>query len=117
MNDVKKPSLPEMIAWHREQAKKELKEAAWRQSYADRDPPGYGEHDSHAFHAEKHRATSAHHEAAAEALEALAVPGVAELLTMLAQDGACVTAGIGGEYPDDAQRAALATLAKIGSER
>lgn len=55
--------------------------------------------------------------AAAEALEALAVPGVAELLTMLAQDGACVTAGIGGEYPDDAQRAALTTLVKIGGDR
>lgn len=90
-------------AWHREQARNQRLSGM-------KFPPASNP-------ARRYVETAAYHDAAAKALEALAVPGVAELLTMLAQDGACVTAGIGGEYPDDAQRAALTTLVKIGGDR
>ena len=100
-----KPTNSESAAWHREQAAHLRKSEAVMRSEGDAELAG------------AYARIAAHHEVAAAVLDALAVPGVAELLTMLAQDGACVTAGIGGEYPDDAQRAALTTLVKIGGDR
>lgn len=47
----------------------------------------------------------------ADALEALAVPGVADLLEMVAAGHADL---IDNDTIDDAQRSALATLARIG---
>lgn len=69
-------------------------------------------------HAERYAENAAHHATAADALEALAVPGVAALLAHAA-DAVCVTTHNMTSMKEvsisAAQSAALATLAKISS--
>ena len=95
-------------AWHREQAR--------NQRLSDmKFPPASNP-------ARRYAETAAYHDAAAEALEALAVPGVSEWVEAIAK---ARTFAVDDDEPmsnrpvdlvDDV-RAALATLAKIGSER
>jgi hypothetical protein len=90
--------------WHREQAadRNETPHYAWR----------------HVKSQETVRDEAAHHALAADVLEALAVPGVAELL----KDVAEARAGFADLYTDSAvhstpeQRAALRTLADAAKE-
>lgn len=91
--------------WHREQA------AAcdgFANRYVDQGVGGTWEQDA--------RSDAAHHATAADALEALAVPGVAGLLDTVTRLAFVTDARDGDRFVNEDQRAALSRLAKIASE-
>ena len=68
-------------------------------------------------HAERYAENAAHHATAADALDALAVPGVTLAIRALANNPSVILSGSGNTMEVTADvRAALATLAKIASE-
>lgn len=118
----------ESAAWHRERSERRAEDAR----LAEQDsngllptnwPPTQSLAEWQATAAQDAkvaREASAHHALAADALEALAVPGVADLIAEVGEAKMVTTYreddGI-DRFPSDAQRAALATLAKIGAGR
>ena len=101
--------------WHREQAANHADDAASAERNVRRnDGAEWAENCARAI--VRHQTLAAHYATAADALEALAVPGVAGLLDTVTRLAFVTDARDGDRFVNEDQRAALSRLAKIASE-